>query len=436
MKNKKILVYGLGKTGLSAIEALNDDNTIYVYDDDSARVKHLESPVSIYEGQPIDVVIKSPSIPLEHGFLPEIQKKGVPILSDIEVAYHISECKNFLAITGTNGKTTVTDLLYHLLIEGGKVAYVGGNIGIGILPIAKQAKKDDFIVVECSSFQLETIDSFKPKVAILTNITEDHLDHHKSVEAYRACKRNIYKNQDETDHVILNIDDAYLAMTGEELGEALVVSTTPIQQEGAYRDQDKLYINYGGEVAYLMDRRDMLLLGEHNVRNALEAALCAYIVGVDIESIRATLSTYRGKDHRMEYVLSYEGIDVYNDSKGTNPDSTEVALASFSRPVRLLAGGYDKGSDFTELFTKHREKITGMYLFGATKETMANEAKENGIDNIQLFETMENATRAAMADATQGDILLLSPACASWDQFKSYEERGDKFKALIYASWS
>lgn len=430
MKNKKILVYGLGKTGLSAIDALAEDNTLYVYDDDPSHFDLAEG-LPVYDGESVDFVIKSPCIPLDQGILPELEKRNIPVLSDIEIAYRISECENFLAITGTNGKTTVTDLLYHLLIDGGKVAYVGGNIGIGILPIAKRAGKDDILVIECSSFQLETIDEFKPKVAILTNITEDHLDHHKSVDSYRESKKNIYKNQGEGDYLILNIDDPYLAMTGEELGSPLVVSTTPIQQDGAYRDGDKLYLVLGGETIYLMDRDEMLLVGDHNVRNALEASLAAYIMGVDVESIRNTLMSYRGKDHRMEYVATIEGVDAYNDSKGTNPDSTDVALASFSRPVRLLAGGYDKGSDFKELFKRHREGIAGLYLFGETKSIMEEEAREEGVRNINVFETMEEATEKALDGSEEGDILLLSPACASWDQFKSYEERGDRFKALI-----
>ncbi|WP_322627372.1 UDP-N-acetylmuramoyl-L-alanine--D-glutamate ligase [Aedoeadaptatus coxii] len=430
MKNKKILVYGMGKTGLSAIDALGDENTLYVYDDDPSHLDLAEG-LPVYDGEEVDFVIKSPSIPLDHGMLPELAERNIPILSDIEVAYRISECENFLAITGTNGKTTVTDLLYHLLIDGGKVAYVGGNIGIGILPIAKRAGKDDFVVIECSSFQLETIVDFKPKVAILTNITEDHLDHHKSVDNYRECKKNIYKNQEEDDYLILNIDDPYLAMTGEELESPLVVSTTPIQQDGAYKDGDKLYLVHGGETIYLMDRDDMLLVGDHNVRNALEASLAAFLMGVDVESIRNTLKTYRGKNHRMEYVATIEGVDVYNDSKGTNPDSTDVALASFSRPVRLLAGGYDKGSDFKDLFNRHHDGIAALYLFGETKNIIADEAKGEGVQKIYLFETMKEATEQAVRDAVEGDIVLLSPACASWDQFKSYEERGDQFKALI-----
>lgn len=436
MKNKKILVYGMGKTGLSAIDALREDNTLYIYDDDRSRLSIVSDEYPIYDGEDVDFVVKSPSIPLDGGILPELLEREIPVISDIELAYHISDCENFLAITGTNGKTTVTDLLYHLLIDGGKVAYVGGNIGVGILPIAKRAEKNDMLVIECSSFQLETIVDFKPKVAILTNITEDHLDYHHSLEAYRKCKLNVYKNQDENDHLILNIDDPYLAMIGEGLDSALVVSTTPIQQDGAYSDRGKMYLVYGGETIYLMEEEEMFLLGEHNVRNALEASLCAYIMGVDPESIRKTLMTYKGKNHRMEFVTSHEGIDVYNDSKGTNPGSTDVALSSFKRPVRLLAGGHDKGSDFSELFRRHAKNIAGLYLYGETKDIMEREARDAGIETIAIFETLEEATLKAMEDARAGDALLLSPACASWGQFKNYEERGDCFKALITERWS
>ena len=436
MRNKKILIYGLGTTGTSAIDALKDENELYVYDDDEARTNMLEGEFPFYDGQDVDFVVKSPGIPLDSGLLPEFEEREIPVISDIELAYRISECENFIAITGTNGKTTTTDLLYHLLIDGGKVAYVGGNIGVGVLPLAKRAKKDDYLVIECSSFQLETTLDFKPKVAILTNITEDHLDHHKSVEAYRKSKEKVFANQDSSDVLILNIDDPYLAMIGEEMDRALVVSTTPIQQDGAYKDQDLLYLSHEGEHIPLMKRSEMLLVGDHNVRNALEAALCAYVLGVDVASIKNTLMNYRGVSHRMEYVDTFNGVDYYNDSKGTNPDSTDVALASLAKPIHLLAGGFDKGSDFKALFEKHAASIAGLYVFGATKAVIKEEAMEAGIKNVSEFETMKEATEAAMDHAKEGEAVLLSPACASWDQFPNYRVRGDEFKAIVRERWS
>ena len=436
MKNKKILIYGLGTTGLSAIDALKDDNSLYVYDDNKGRVDLIEEELPFYDGEDVDFVVKSPGIPLDSGLLPELAEKDVPIISDIEVAYLLSDCENFIAITGTNGKTTTTDLLYHLLIDGGKVAYVGGNIGVGVLPLAKRAKKDDYLVIECSSFQLETTLEFRLKVAILTNVTEDHLDHHKSVEAYRKSKEKVFANQRDEDVLILNIDDPYLAMIGEEADHALVVSTTPVQQDGAYKDQDALYLSYKGEKVFLMNRSDMLLVGDHNVRNALEAALCAYVLGVDVASIKNTLMNYRGVSHRMEFVDTFNGVDYYNDSKGTNPDSTDVALASLSKPIHLLAGGFDKGSDFKSLFEKHAPAIACLYVYGATKAIIKEEALEAGVKEVKEFETMKEAAEAAMDRAVAGEAVLLSPACASWDQFPNYEVRGDEFKQIVRERWS
>ncbi|MDQ0508939.1 UDP-N-acetylmuramoylalanine--D-glutamate ligase [Peptoniphilus ivorii] len=435
MKDKKLLIYGLGTTGLSAIDALAEDNTLYIYDDNSARMESFGASLPVYEDQEIDLVVKSPGIPLESGRLVDLAARNIPIISDVELAYRISECENFVAISGTNGKTTITDLLYHMLLDGGKTAYMGGNVGIGILPLAKRAKKDDILVVECSSFQLETVINFRPKVAILTNITEDHLDHHKSVDAYRESKKNIYKNQREGDHLILNIDDPYLALLGEEAEGALVVSTAPVRQDGAFLDGGTLYIRYGSDLIPFMEREEMLLPGDHNVRNALEAALCAYLMGVSPKSVRETLMHYKGVDHRMEFLGEFAGIRVYNDSKGTNPDSTDVALAGLEGPIRLLAGGFSKGSDFVPLFHRHRDKIAGLYLFGETKDLMAEEARGEGIEEIHTFETLNEATKAATDAALSGDTLLLSPACASWDQFKNFEERGDLFKTLIAEKW-
>ncbi|MDY3118610.1 MAG: UDP-N-acetylmuramoyl-L-alanine--D-glutamate ligase [Peptoniphilus sp.] len=436
MKNKSILIYGLGTTGLSAIDALKDENTLYIYDDDKSRASLLAEAYPFYDGEAVDFVVKSPGITLDSGWLPELVQREIPVISDIEVAYRLSDCENFIAVTGTNGKTTTTDLLYHLLIDGGKIAYVGGNIGVGVLPLAKRAKKDDYLVIECSSFQLETTLTFKPKVAILTNITEDHLDHHKSVEAYRKSKQKAYANQDDSDVLILNIDDPYLAMIGEEMDDALVVSTTPVQQDGAYKDQEKLYLSYKGERMELMDRSDMALVGDHNVRNALEAALCAYVLGVDVDSIRKTLRNYRGVSHRMEFVGTYRDVDYYNDSKGTNPDSTDVALSSLTKPIHLLAGGFDKGSDFKALFEKHAERIACLYVFGATKAIIKEEALEAGVKDIMDFDTMDEAANAAMDRARAGEAVLLSPACASWDQFPNYEVRGDEFKRIVKEKWS
>lgn len=431
MDNKNILIIGLGMTGQSAIEALKPlAKNLYVYDDNKDMTLEAPEGTSWYQGQDLDLIVKSPGIPLSNPFVHEIMKK-YPLISDIELAYRLTRCKNIVAITGTNGKTTMTRLLEEVVKESGRRPFIGGNVGVGILPLALEAGEEDIMVIECSSFQLETIENFKPKIAIISNITEDHLDHHKDLEAYRESKKNIFKNQDESDYLILNIDDPYSAQVGEEEDRAYVVSLLPIQQKGAFLSEGALYYNLGEGPVNFMDRKDLKILGDHNTRNILEVLLAALLLGIGEEDIRNAFIKFNGVEHRIEFVTEYKGVKFYNDSKGTNPASSEVAISSMPGPVHLLAGGYDKGISFRSMLEKSRDRLKGIYLFGQTSQAFYGEAKEVGIDSVEIFENMEEALNQAFEKIEPGDVLLLSPACASWDQFKNHEERGRLFKEYV-----
>ena len=429
--DKDILIIGLGTTGMSAIDALYSKGfNIYVYDDNKENFNKCPENVAWYKGEEIDFIIKSPGIPLSNPFVYDLMKK-YPIYSDIELAYRLTKCENIIAITGTNGKTTMVTLFQKVMDDANKKSYLGGNVGVGILPLALEAEKDDVMIIECSSFQLETIEKFKPKIAIISNITEDHIDHHGNVENYRNSKKNIFKNQDEDDFLILNIDDSYTAMIGEEHENAFVVSLLPIQQKGAYLSEGNLWFNLDDQPKKFMDRDELQVVGDHNVRNLLEVLLAALLIGVDEDSIRESFRTFKGVEHRIEFVDEYKKVKIYNDSKGTNPDSTIVAVDSMPGPVHLLAGGYNKGADFAPMFEKISSKIKNLYLFGETAPMLKKTAKEWGVENIYMFATMEEAVKKSFTKVKRGDAILLSPACASWDQFDNYADRGNKFKEIV-----
>ncbi|MDO5301606.1 MAG: UDP-N-acetylmuramoyl-L-alanine--D-glutamate ligase [Tissierellia bacterium] len=427
---------GLGMTGQTAIEALKDENQLYVHDDRRENVEKFSEFPPYDENQPLDFVVKSPGIPMDHQLVQELMGRSVPIYSDVELAYQLTESEHIIAITGTNGKTTTTRLIYEMLKDGGFPAYIGGNVGIGILPLAKSARPEDILVIECSSFQLETTEKFHPQVAVLTNITSDHLDHHKTLEAYRESKEKIFANQTGGDALILNIDDSYLSLIGEAHEEAYVTSLNTRGERGAYVKDGKLCLKVAGNEEELLAVDELLMVGAHNVQNALQAALAARLMGLSVQSIAYTLRNFPGVEHRIEYVGTHRGVSYYNDSKGTNPDSTDVALASMKGPVHLLCGGYDKGSSFTQLFEKYRGSIAGAYIYGAVKEQMEREAREAGIKHIFPAEDLFSATEKAMKRGREGEAILLSPACASWDQFPNYEVRGREFKEFVQGKWS
>lgn len=434
IKDKKIIVFGLGITGISSIKALAEMGAdTYVYDDRSfEQVKEILEKIvdqkytfinSMEEIRWEDFycIVKSPGIRLDNRLLVEARKNGLPVYSDIELAYKIWGGDKFIAVTGTNGKTTITSMVAHILNYAGVRAKIVGNIGVGLLYEMLTNGLDYIYVLELSSFHLSSIEDFRASVAIISNVAVDHLDWHGSVENYQEAKTNIFKNAKSSDKIILNKDDEFLSSL--KLANAKYFSLK--EESDAYYKDGKINY-YSGE----FDRNKLKLLGNHNVANTLAAILAVEEFAIDDETLVDAVAAFKSIEHRIEYVNTLNGVSYYNDSKGTNIDSTKVALEGFEDNVILIAGGYDKNVSFDVLFDGNKN-IKQLILFGATKEKLKSSAEKFNIENIKVVHNLDQAVSLAKEIAVEGDSVLFSPACASWDMYKSYEERGRHFKSLV-----
>lgn len=433
---KNVLIFGFGVTGKSALKAMNElDYNIYVYDKNENYDEDFDINFKIFKDieklKDIDFIIKSPGINPENEMLVEARKMGIKIVSDIEMAYEITNCKNLIAITGTNGKTTTTTLVAEIL-KRVNTTYCVGNIGKGILDIALLAKEDDYIVIEGSSFQLADTEKFRPVISAITNVTSDHVDWHGSTENYRNAKYNIFKNQKDDDITILNYGDENLKILKfDEERKIMYFATEDVKKPGAYLSDDKIYFrDFDGKEEYIMDKSEIRIPGMHNVENILVAVSIAMSLGIDKKIIRKTVSDFLGVENRIEFVREFEGVKYYNDSKGTNPDSTIMAIKAMEEGLILIAGGYDKKADFIPMLKSGKDKIKRLILLGETKEQLAKEAQPLGYD-IYLVKDLVRAVELAYNLAKPEDTVLLSPACASWDMYPSYEVRGEHFRNLV-----
>lgn len=434
LNNKKVLIMGMGLTGKSALKALSQmPCKVYVYDENkNLNLSNIKEDFVIFKDEDlkdIDLIIKSPGIYPDHDLLVKARDENIEVISDLEFAYRITKCKNLIAITGTNGKTTTTTLLGDILKRVRKT-YVGGNIGVGLSDIALEAKKDDFFVIEASSFQLEDTLTFKPKIAILTYVTKDHLDWHKSEDNYVRAKYKIFANQDGEDYAILNSEDRAARDLKKLKSKVLYFSAKNNNIEGAFLKDKAIYVRLRGREEKIIDIKDIKIPGIHNAKNIMAAILAAKILKVDDEIIIDAVKKFTGVAHRIEFIKEIKGVKYYNDSKGTNPDSTLVAVEAMDQNCILIAGGYDKGSDFDDLFKKASSKISHLILMGQTAEKISLAAKKYNID-YYLVENLQMAVTTAKNLAKKGDSILLSPACASWDMYKSYEERGEDFQKIV-----
>ena len=434
IENKNILIMGFGVTGKTALKFLKEfPCKIYVYDSNQDLHKlNVEEDFIIFKEEDlddIDLIVKSPGIYPFHELLEKAREKNIEIISDIELSYRNLKTENVIAVTGTNGKTTTTTILGDILRRVAKT-YVVGNIGRGILEITKEASDDDYVVIEASSFQLEDTIKFKPHIGVLTYVTSDHLDWHKTRQNYVDAKFKIFKNQDENDFAILNYEDKDLAEEYKLKAEKYYFSMEKIGDKGAYVDNGKIYFNNGGKTEEVLDIKDIKIRGDHNIRNIMAAIIACRLLKVDLDIIRKSIISFTGVEHRIEFVREVEGVKYYNDSKGTNPDSTEVAIAAMDGDVVLIAGGYDKGADFDNLIEKSKDKIKTAILFGETAEKISNSCKKSGVE-FYITEDLKKAVELARKLSSSGDDVLLSPACASWDMYKSYEIRGQHFKDLV-----
>ncbi|WP_087973008.1 UDP-N-acetylmuramoyl-L-alanine--D-glutamate ligase [Oceanobacillus rekensis] len=435
-----ILVLGLAKSGTAAAETLlandkkvivndmkaneNDENVIYLKKMGAAVIVGSH-PISILDG--IELIVKNPGIPYENVIVAEASKLGIPIITEIELAFHLTN-RPIIGITGSNGKTTTTTLVTKMLKESKRPVQVAGNIGIVATETVHSLKENEVLVLELSSFQLQGIRKFKPTTAILLNIFEAHLDYHKTIDNYKQAKFNIFKNQTKEDYLVYNADDQAITEEVKQAISKLVPFSVKTRMEtGAWADSDYIYF----EDEKVIARQDIVLVGEHNLENILAAIAAAKLNGATSLGIRNVLTTFSGVEHRLQFVKKVNGRLFYNDSKATNILATQKALGAFTKPTILLAGGLDRGNEFTELLPFLRN-VKAMVVFGQTASKLKQLGMDAGIQTIIESEDVRSAVDSAYSISRVEDVILLSPACASWDQYRTFEERGDMFVQAVH----
>lgn len=445
LENKNVLVIGLGVTGLSAVKALESLGAdISIYDSKTKEelrtfidgIDNIKTNLYLEGSYPdmdkIDLILKSPGVPPNMDILIEAKNKEIQIITDIELYYRLKSGKNILAITGTNGKTTTTKLTGEIFNKAGKKAYTVGNIGVGILDILSNSQEEDMVIVEASSYQLEHTIDFKPHIGVIINITPDHLDWHEGFENYINAKKKILINQDSSDYTILNYDDKILRSMGKDLRSNLIwFSVEEKLDQGAFIEDGWIVYREEDETKRIMSLDKIQIPGKHNLENILAAFSIAYTMGLDIEEISKAIEEFKGVEHRIEYVDKKKEILFYNDSKGTNPDSTIKAIEALDRDIILIAGGYDKGSEYNELISSFKGRVKELVLLGQTREKIRDAALNNDYRNLHLVDNMKEAVQLSYDLGEEGDKILLSPACASWGMYPNFEERGKDFKKIV-----
>ena len=439
--HKKILVLGLAKSGVSAAALLHKLGAFVTVNDYKPLSENLEAQGLLEQGitvicgeHPIDLleegfelIVKNPGIPYSNPMVVKAFEKGIPVITEVELAYQISEAP-FIAITGTNGKTTTTTLIYEILNKGNKLPLIAGNIGTVASDVAQKATENNTIVTELSSFQLMGINEFNPKIAVLTNLYEAHLDYHGTRKEYVKAKANITKNQTKDDFFIVNADqEDAMEIAAQSKAEIIPFSTKIELEKGACIKDGAVYFHS----EKIIEIKDIVLPGTHNLENILCAVAAAKLSGVDNQSIFQVLNTFTGVKHRLQFVSEFKGRKFYNDSKATNILATQTALKAFNEPIILLAGGLDRGNEFDELIP-YLTNVKGVILFGQTAGKIEKAAISAGIKSIKHVDNVGKAVPAAYQMSDPGDVILLSPACASWDQYKTFEVRGDIFIEAVH----
>lgn len=447
LKGKKVLVFGSGLSGIGAADLLVKAGAEPVIYDEKKEKKtedilaKVEEPdqVQVVLGQlpeeildEISLVVLSPGVPTDIPAVDRFRERHLTIWGEVELAYQTGKGR-ILAITGTNGKTTTTALLGKIIGDYYASTFIVGNIGTPYTSMALEQKEDSVTAVEISSFQLETIQDFKPDVSAILNITEDHLNRHHTMEEYIRVKELITKNQDSSGLCVLNYEDEVLRKFGESLTiPVLFFSSARKLERGIFLEGDRIILQ-AEERVDVACVRDLKLIGVHNYENVMAAVAMAWGIGVPMESIRKSICEFRAVAHRIEYVDEKNGVVYYNDSKGTNPDAAIRAIKAMDRPTLLIGGGYDKNADYTEWIRSFDGKVRYLVLIGATKEKINETAKKCGFTNTVLLDNMPQALEFCTAHANPGDAVLLSPACASWGEFDNYEQRGDRFKEYVHS---
>jgi UDP-N-acetylmuramoylalanine--D-glutamate ligase len=446
LKGRKVLVVGLGKSGKAAARALNNAGAIVEVQDsqtadklDTQFLQYMQNEeIRSYLGTKpedmtvYDMLVLSPGVPPALDYIEEARKAGAEIIGELELAYRVGEGR-FIAITGTNGKTTTTTLVGEIFKAAGRDTAVVGNIGNPVVAEADESTEDDWLVTEVSSFQLETVSEFRPEVSAILNLTPDHLNRHGSMEAYGQAKAKIAANQGEDDYLVINMDDPQaFALSKDTKATVIPFSRKSEPETGAYLDDTSIIVKgLDGKKHFICDKADLRIIGDHNVENVLAAAAIAFFAGIDPEVISSAVKEFPGVEHRIEFCGRVDEVDYYNDSKGTNVDAAVIALKALEKGIILIAGGDAKSQDFTELAAHFDGCVEALVLLGRDAYMIEEAARKAGFTNIYNCKDMPECVRKAAELARPGEKVLLSPACASWDMYDNFEQRGRHFKQCI-----
>lgn len=443
LKDKKIIVLGLGLSGIASCNLLKSLGAhVLAFDEKDKeelkdRVKTLAKDVIVQYGKIThlpkgDLIVISPGIPLNTPYIKKAKEDGIPIIGEIELGFHLLGGKPIIAIGGTNGKTTTATIISKLLEDGGKDPILCGNIEIPFTSIIPKVKEDSIIVLEISSFQLETIVEFRPNISLFLNFAPDHLDRYRNIEDYMKAKARIFENQTPNDIMVINADDpVVLNLSKRSRAKPYMFSVRQTLNEGIFIKGDWIVARFKEKEERILPLSCIKLKGLHNVENILAAVLVGLILKIDISSIKNTIMNFTGIPHRIQEVSNIGGVVFINDSKATNIASVIAALSSFSKPVILLAGGKDKGEDYRRLIPAFKEKVKKLILFGESASLIGSIVK----DSVPIYkvENLKEAVDLSYALAEANDYVLLSPCCSSFDQFSSYKERGDVFIKNVLA---
>ncbi|WP_026021189.1 UDP-N-acetylmuramoyl-L-alanine--D-glutamate ligase [Paenibacillus senegalensis] len=465
-KNKQVVVIGLARSGAAAAKLLHSWGAVVTANDLKSREQCPEADelealgISVVCGEhppglisrEVELVVKNPGIPYRADPIKQAEKLGIEVVTEVELAYVVSRAP-IIGITGSNGKTTTTTWVGEMLEASGLRPIVAGNIGRPLADAAMQAEKDQWLVAELSSFQLKGTQRFRPQIACLLNVSETHLDYHGTMKDYTASKFKLFANQCKEDIAVLNWDDGECRRLASQLtAKVLPFSTKEQLEEGVFirrhaesgqLERDIVYRPAGGDMRHILRASEVGVPGSFNLENALAAAAIAIAAGVSLTVIAESLRQFRGVEHRLEWVAEHQGVLIYNNSKSTNATATIKALEGFDRPVVLIAGGLDRQKDkpdsgFEELIPIFQAKLKGLIALGETRHKLANAAQQANVGHVVRVdaadpeEAMDQAVQSAASLCKEGDILLLSPCCASWDMFASFEERGSMFKQSVH----
>ncbi len=439
-ENKKIFILGMARSGYEAAKLLSKHNNKILINDGSDKQdeSHIEElrklGVSIVLGEhpddildeSYDYIIKNPGIKDNHKYIEFAKKHGIKVINEMEMAYHfLPDDTKIIGITGTNGKTTTTTLIYEILKKANKSVHLAGNIGYPFSSFIEKMKKGDYIVTEVSIQQLLNLDDFKTNISVLTNLSEAHIDHVGSYENYINLKKKIFAHHTKSDIAIINANNSDVMKITKDINSTKIYFSSTKNDTDAKIENDAIY--YKNEK--IIDLSDIKLVGMHNYENIMCAVAATKELGISNDAIKEVLTTFTGVEHRLEFVKRINGRDFYNDSKATNNKSTQIALSAFNNPTILLLGGLDRGQSFEDLY-EYMKNVKSIVTFGQTKERIKEFADKHNID-CTVVENLEEATNLAYNLSEEDDIILLSPACASWDQYKRFEDRGEEFKKLV-----